>query len=217
MSRVFFIMLPLTMTSLAFLPGTAAADRWQDAYEAKTFTGVGGRTLPYRMLKPEKIEPGKSYPLVLFLHGAGERGTDNSKQLVHGVGAFAKSENRQKYPCFVVAPQCPLERRWVEVDWNLPSHVMPEKPSVPLQLALELVDKLAAELPVDTGRLYITGLSMGGFGTWDAISRWPDHFAAALPICGGGDTSQRRSSRRCPFGRSTAGPTIRSQPAAPRP
>ena len=199
MSRVFFIMLTLTLSSLAFLPDTATADAWQNAYEAKTFTGRDGQTLPYRLLKPEKIEPGKSYPLVLFLHGAGERGTDNCKQLVHGAGAFAKPENRRKYPCFVVAPQCPSERRWVEVDWNLPAHVMPEKPSVPLRLTLELLDKLAAELPVDTGRLYITGLSMGGFGTWDAIARWPDRFAAALPICGGGDTAQAPKLKTLPI------------------
>jgi predicted peptidase len=76
------------------------------------------------------------------------------------------------------------------VDWNLPSHTMPTKPSVPLKLAFELLDKLTAELPVDKQRLYVTGLSMGGFGTWDAIARRPQYFAAAIPICGGGDTAQ---------------------------
>lgn len=146
--------------------------------------------MPYRLLKPEQIEPGQDYPLVLFLHGAGERGTDNALQLVHGAGAFATPESRRNHPCFVVCPQCPLDRRWVEVDWGLPSHTMPKTASVPLTLVFELVDKLAAELPVDKQRLYITGLSMGGFGTWDAIARRPQYFAAAIPICGGGDTAQ---------------------------
>jgi predicted peptidase len=169
---------------------TVGAAAWQDAYSKQEFTGTGGQTLPYRLLKPETIEAGREYPLVLFLHGAGERGTDNSLQLVHGAKTFAAAENRQKHPCFVVCPQCPLKRRWVEVDWNLPSHTMPAKPSVPLGLVFELLDKLTAELPVDKARIYITGLSMGGFGTWDAISRRPDSFAAAVPVCGGGDVAQ---------------------------
>ncbi len=175
------------------------AASWQDAYMVQQYTGVGGQVLPYRLLKPEKIEAGQSYPLLLFLHGAGERGADNARQLLHGVGAFATAENRRKYPCFVVAPQCPVDRRWVEVDWGLPSHTMPKKPSLPLSLAFELTDKLAAELPVDRRRLYITGLSMGGYGTWDAIVRRPQYFAAALPICGGGDTAQAPKLKDLPI------------------
>jgi predicted peptidase len=171
-------------------PRTVGAAAWQDAYSKQEFTGTGGQVLPYRLLKPKMIEPGREYPLVLFLHGAGERGSDNALQLVHGAKTFAATENRQKYPCFVVCPQCPQKRRWVEVDWNLPSHTMPAKPSVPMRLVFELLDKLTAELPVDKQRLYITGLSMGGFGTWDAIARRPDYFAAAVPICGGGDVAQ---------------------------
>ncbi len=175
------------------------AASWQDAYTVHRYAGAGGHVLPYRLLKPKKIEPGQSYPLVLFLHGAGERGSDNAAQLIHGAGAFATPENRRKHPCFVVAPQCPLDRRWVEVDWSLPSHTMPKEPSVPLVLTWELVDKLAAELPVDKRRIYVTGLSMGGFGTWDAIARRPAYFAAALPICGGGDTAQAPKLKNLPL------------------
>lgn len=199
MLRVFFIALPLSITVLAFLRTASAADSWQDAYEVKQYEDDRGRALPYRLLKPEKIEPGKSYPLVLFLHGVGERGTDNAKQLTHGVGEFAKPENRQKYPCFFVAPQCPADDRWGDVDWSLLSRTMPEEPCVPLKLALELVDKLATELPVDRRRLYITGISMGGFGVWDAIERRPDYFAAAMPVCGGGDTAQAPKLKDLPI------------------
>ena len=157
MLRSCFLLLSLSMTVIVMLQSASAADSWQDAYEAKTYQGAGEQALPYRLLKPEKVESGKTYPLVVFLHGAGERGTDNEKQIVYFAHELVKPENRQKYPCFVVCPQCPTQYRWVEVDWGLPSHTMPDKPSVPLTLALELVDKLAANLPVDKSRIYITG------------------------------------------------------------
>jgi predicted peptidase len=189
----------LTMTVSSILRTVSAADSWQDAYETKTYRDAAGQTLPYRFLKPEKIEPGETYPLVLFLHGAGERGADNTQQIVYFAAELIKPENRQKQPCFVVCPQCPTECRWVEVDWGRASHTMPEKPSVPLGLALELVDKLAAEMPVDRSRIYVTGLSMGGFGTWDAIQRRPGFFAAAIPICGGGDAAEAPKLKDLPL------------------
>jgi predicted peptidase len=73
------------------------------------------------------------------------------------------------------------------VDWTAASHKLPDKPSEPLRLALELIEALCEELPIDRGRIYITGLSVGGYGVWDALSRWPELFAAGVPVCGGGD------------------------------
>ncbi|MEN6452398.1 MAG: alpha/beta hydrolase-fold protein [Thermoguttaceae bacterium] len=175
-----------------------AAGTWQDLCDAKTYKSAAGESLPYRLLKPEKIEPGKTYPLVLFLHGAGERGADNAKQLTHGAREFAKADVRRRHPCFVLTPQCPEGKRWVEVDWALPAHTMPAKPSVPMRLALELVDKLVGDLPIDKGRIYVTGLSMGGFGAWDAPLRRPGLFAAAMPVCGGGDLGQAAKFKDMP-------------------
>jgi predicted peptidase len=194
-----FALLPLSLAFLACFQTSAMAETKNDAFAAKEYKSAKGESLPYRFLKPERIEPGKSYPLVLFLHGAGERGIDNAAQLTHGVGELAKPENREKHPCFVVAPQCPSDRRWVEVDWALPSHTIPKTPSVPLTLTFELLDQLTAELPVDKSRIYITGLSMGGFGTWDAIARRPDYFAAAVPVCGGGDAAQASRLKALPI------------------
>ena len=192
------ILLLSSVVSLSLFHTTHAA--WQDLYQAGTHRDAsGGQKLPYRLLKPEKIEPSKRYPLVLFLHGAGERGTDNAAQLVPGAAVFAKPENRQKYPCFVLVPQCPPDRRWVEVHWGLPSHTMPAQPSAPMKLALELVDKLVAELPIDRDRVYVAGLSMGGYGVWDAIQRRPDFFAAAAPICGGGDVAEAPKLKNLPL------------------
>lgn len=157
---------------------------WKSQLSKESFTGSGG-ALPYRLLRPAKEENGKLYPLVVFLHGAGERGTDNETPLVHGVKEFVKL--RESYPCFLIAPQCPEGKRWVEVDWSLPRHDMPATPSEPMKSLVELIDQLSAKLPVDKKRVYATGLSMGGFGTWDLLARYPDRFAAAVAVCGGAD------------------------------
>ncbi len=176
--------LPLILT-LVLSPLALAED-----YEARTFTGADGATLGYRLLSPKTIEPGKKYPLVLFLHGSGERGTDNAKQLMHGPPLFAKPAVREKFPCFVLAPQCPPEKTWSAVKgWTGPSSFN-EEPTEPMKLTLALIDALLKELPVDPDRLYVTGLSMGGYGTWDLLTRAPGRWAAAAPICGGGDVSR---------------------------
>jgi predicted peptidase len=164
----------------------AAADDYRDRFEPRKYDDRGF-TLPYRLLKPKDYVPQEKYPLVVFLHGAGERGNDNVKQLVHGMNNFASDEIMAKYPAFVIAPQCPEDRKWVEVDWRLEAHTLPESPSVSLEAMFRLIDALQQEFAIEAGRIYITGLSMGGYGAWDALARKPELFAAAAPICGGGD------------------------------
>lgn len=189
----------------------------EEPYATFTHTGKDGATLPYRLLTPEKIEAGKRYPVVIFLHGAGERGNDNQKQLKHGAGLFAKPEVRQKFPCYVIAPQCPDGKKWCEVDWGDPKpHQTPAQPSVPMSLLLELIDEFRQRPSVDQARLYVTGLSMGGFGTWDLISRRPTQFAAAVPICGGGDVAAATVLAKMPIwifhgANDTVVKTVRSQ------
>lgn len=159
-------------------------------YTAKSFES-DGESLPYRIMVPPKLEPGKKYPLVLFLHGAGERGDDNEIQLVHAAHEFAHEHRRTQNPAFVVFPQCPTEKRWVESPWDLPSgrDQFDRNPSYAMRLALELVDSLVASKPIDPDRLYVAGLSMGGQGTWFAAVAEPKRFAAMLEVCGGGDPS----------------------------
>jgi predicted peptidase len=165
--------------------------------EKRTFTdGTAG--LSYRLLRPGQVEAGRAYPLVVFLHGAAERGDDNEAQLVHGVAGFAADETRKRHPCFLAAPQCPTTARWVEVDWASASHAMPEEPSEPARLVLGLIDELARELPIDRRRVYVTGLSMGGFGAWDLLCRRPELFAAGLVVCGGGDEKQAEKIAKIP-------------------
>lgn len=165
------------------------------SFEAKTFQDSAGSELDYRILKPADYDTSKSYPLVLFLHGAGERGSDNYSQLTWGVSHFAEPKFRKKYPSFVVAPQVPKGETWAGLpNDNTPSasYTMPlrEKPTRPMKLTIGLLDSLEQNYSIDVSRLYVTGISMGGFGTFDLIQRMPNKFAAAVPICGGGDVSK---------------------------
>ncbi len=179
---------PLLALSLVVLAAAAAAAKSpaEDQFQAAVFHD-GKESLPFRLLAPLNYDAKKQYPVVLFLHGAGERGADNHAQLLHFAAIFAAKENREKYPCFVVAPQCPANQKWCDVDWFAASHIMPEKPAKPLALAIKLLADLEKRYSIDPARRYVMGLSMGGYGTWDALARYPTMFAAGVPICGGAD------------------------------
>jgi predicted peptidase len=188
--------------------GRASVPSIASLFAARTFsgsaggagsTGAGGPPLLYRLLAPPPRQTGL-LPLVLLLHGAGERGSDNASQLKNGAAELLGSPDaRRQFPCYFVLPQCPSDARWVEVDWSASDHVMPPSPSRPLLRVLELLQTLQAELPIDADRVYIVGLSMGGYGVWDLLSRHPEWFAAAVAICGGGDETQAARMRRVPI------------------
>lgn len=162
--------------------------------EAKTYTNAAGASLNYRFRAPVRVETGKRYPLILFLHGSGSRGSDNTRHLVHGWPIISYMIEKKK-ECFFLAPQCPVKQRW----WGFEKGKLTAEPSAQMALVLELLDKTIKERPVDTSRMYVTGLSMGGYGTWDIILRRPDLFAAAMPICGGGDTTLAWKVRSVPI------------------
>jgi predicted peptidase len=162
----------------------------KEVFQARTYRDCQGNELRYRLMLPANYNCCQSYPLVVFLHGAGERGDDNVAQLVHGMKDFASDENRAKYPCIVFAPQCPKEQSWAKIDLKIPKHTMTPEPTGPTKQVLCALAALQTEYNVDRTRIYLTGLSMGGFGTWDLIQRYPGTFAAAIPICGGGDEAQ---------------------------
>ena len=175
-------MIAKTLLALASMATALAAEP-----EAKTFTAADGTEVLYRLAAPEKTEEGKAYPLVLFLHGAGERGADNKAQLKHGAMAILQNAEKLGQPMFVIAPQCPADKTWApyRIDFKIPADEKPKNPL--LDAVLALIEETASKQPVDRDRIYITGLSMGGFGTWDAIESQPKTFAAAIPICGAGD------------------------------
>lgn len=150
--------------------------------------GAEKRLFRYRLLTPARIVAGTKYPVVLFLHGAGERGSDNLRQLKYLPAWMAEPAAREAYPCFVLAPQCRENERWVDVAWGDPqSSPQPPQPGVDLAAALAALEAVLTQEPCDADRIYLTGLSMGGYGTWDLAARMPERFAAAVPICGGGD------------------------------
>jgi predicted peptidase len=156
----------------------------------------GNDTLPYRLLLPENYDPAKKYPLIYFLHGAGERGNDNEKQLTHGAKLFLREEVRKNYPAIVVFPQCAEKSFWSNVDFKVDSSGQRNfffpaggEPTIAMKLARELVNQLLEKYPVDKKRVYVGGLSMGGMGTFEIVRRNPKLFAAAIPICGGGNPS----------------------------
>ena len=145
-------------------------------------------TLPYQLFRSEKAENmTEAVPLVVFLHGAGERGNDNNAQLKHCIHYFQDDTITNQYPFLLLVPQCPEGKRWVNTDWSLPEHQMESEPTAELLFVMHLVDSLVDCCVADTKHIYISGISMGGFGVWDALQRWPDRFAAAIVICGGGD------------------------------
>jgi predicted peptidase len=177
----------ISMSALAQELDPAIASDPVKMFEPRQFADEQRNVLKYRLLKPAGYNVNRKYPLVIFLHGAGERGDDNKVQLVHGMKEFLDPARREKMPCYVVAPQCPTGKKWVEVDWSAPSSKFPEQASDSLGLTIKLVQSMIETAAVDPNRIYITGLSMGGYGTWDAAARHPELFAAAAPICGGGD------------------------------
>ncbi len=187
MKFFFFLLLFASQAALA------QTNNFSEAYEKRMFIR-NGDTLLYRLLTPMKMKAGEKYPVVTFLHGSGERGNDNELQLTHGGKLFADTSLREKFPAYVIFPQCPLSASWTnfrrkskdgvdsEKDQN---EILPEPK--PLQLAKMLIDSFAATPQVNDNRLYIGGLSLGGFGTFEILQGYPNTFAAAFPICGGGD------------------------------
>lgn len=154
---------------------------------------VDGRELKYRLLAPARVEEGRRYPLILFLHGRGECGDDNEKQLLHFAGTMGEKERRDRYPCFLLAPQCPADTSWNDVDWAAMKACGPTaEPLWSQRAVIEALKGVVRSRPVDTDRIYLTGLSMGGFGAWDLACRHPDWFAACVPVCGGGEPASAR-------------------------
>jgi len=158
-------------------------------FSKETFTSNADFTLPYRLQKPEKEKNGETYPLIIFLHGSGERGQDNESQLVHIAPSFMEDSYKKDYPSYVIFPQCPEDHYWGTVDvvdekWYVGES---QKPSEAGQAVLDLIDDFIRKNPVDRSKIYIAGLSMGGFGTLDLIRHRPNMFAAAIAICGGGN------------------------------
>jgi predicted peptidase len=190
------------MKKLLILLLLAFAGHAQISFEKKTFQTKEGQVLPYQILLPKDFKPGKKYPLLVVLHGAGERGTDNDAQMKYGKSVFLDSLNRINYQAIVIFPQCPKESYWSSVKINrstVPTTFVFDY-TAPINWPLQAVIDLVKSIKHDKRRTYIMGLSMGGMGTMEAVSRFPKMFAAANPICGGADlTYVSKYAKRVPL------------------
>jgi predicted peptidase len=171
----------LVLSALLPVPLRAAdaPETGQHAQEMKRQVPIEQRYLLFLPADYGK-EKDKKWPLILFLHGSGERGTDIEIVKKHGPPKIV--ENKKDFPFIVVSPQCDPNKWWD-----------------PFTLA-GLLDEVGEKYSVDADRVYLTGLSMGGFGTWDLASKYPNRFAAIAPICGGSDSVRRvaRSLKEMP-------------------
>ena len=195
MSRAWLVWLVVAM---------AAQAQTVHGFEERKVIYTGGEydkeVFRYRLRKPRKVEKGARYPLILFLHGAGERGHDNKKQMRHFPELWGKRGYAEAYDCFILAPQCRTGRKWVSVPWDgIESEPLPKRPSHQMQAALMALDRTLKEHPVDRDRLYLTGLSMGGYGSWYLAARFPKRFAAVAPICGGGPVESAARLKELPL------------------
>lgn len=196
----------LTLLALvAILVGTNAATTQEALGEqdsapqqrtllARTFEATSGLVLPYRIHYPADFSPAKQYPLLLFMHGAGERGSDNQLQLFHGGDMLATAPELAEV--IIVAPQCPAGEWWADIDHDLSKRNLlemnPAPPTTAPMLAVEeLVGALVGLGFVDTTRIYGVGMSMGAMGLFDLVCRHPQMFAAVQPICGAVNTGER--------------------------
>ena len=177
----------MRLTSLALIMLCSAlpcaAQDVIDGFVARTYRN-GSQSMPYRLFIPPGYKPGIKYPLVLWLHGAGGAGSDNRQQILAdqtlGTRTWTRPQNQAKHPAFVLVPQSPTN--WVS---NGLDRLSPE-----MSMVLSVLDTVRAEFNIDASRIYVAGQSDGGMGTWNVIIQRPSLFAAAIPLCGGGDPSR---------------------------
>ena len=187
---------PALVVALLLASATPAAGQDEvDGFAARVLKGANGAALPYRLFVPDPEARARPLPLIVYLHGSGGAGRDNLKQIsggnTNGTHVWTTAELQRRHPTFVVAPQLPEEEQWAApgLDQLAPY----------ASLMVELVASLAKEFRIDADRIYLTGQSRGGRGTWDIASKRPELFAAAVPLCGDGNASRVIAARDLPI------------------
>ena len=196
-------------------PKNTSAPLAKHSYVKKVFTNTQGEQLVYYLYIPSNYTPHQKYPLVLLLHGGGEKSNPkntpaqnqavilNQPYVQVWTSAYILPDNpaiQQHWPSFVVVPQITTAQQWVDANVRKGSYVQTQQPTTVLTMTLQLLDALQREYTgIDANRRYITGISSGAFGVWDAIERWPDYFAAAAPLAGAGDPSKVAGIKNLPI------------------
>jgi len=184
-----------SLSTVLLLPRQIVVPQEDSIFQAKIYKNSRRKTMPYRLFVPQGYRKQNKYPLVLWLHGGAGRGNDNLKQITGGntIGShvWTEPQSQSRYACLVVAPQCPDDQFWATIEAARPTEY--------LQQVVELLSELQQTFSIDPARLYVTGQSLGGFGTWSIITEYPRMFAAAVPICGGGDQSAASKLTQMPI------------------
>lgn len=180
---------------LVVAPAAVQAQDVVDGFVARSFKGSDGVSMPYRVFIPDDEARKKPLPLVVYLHGGGGAGADNLKQIsggnTLGTHTWTTPEAQRKHPAYVLAPQLPQGEQW--------AHPASEALSPHADVVRQMIAALTREFSLDADRIYLTGQSLGGQGTWDIISKRVDLFAAAVPLCGNGNASRVAAARRMPI------------------
>ncbi|MCP3933660.1 MAG: prolyl oligopeptidase family serine peptidase [Bacteroidetes bacterium] len=159
--------------------------------------------LPYRLYIPERYGSTKKYPLVLYLHGGGSRGKDNTSQIELGAEKLTEKKVQVIQQCFVLAPQCPKGSQWLNTIFKITPFTNVNQDKIPesdsMKMIIRIIKNLFNEFSIDQNRIYVTGPSMGGSGTWDIITRYPYIFAAAVPVNGVSDPSKAHKISHLPI------------------
>ena len=183
------------MMAVLLISTVATGQEAVDGFMARVHVGERGTKMPYRLYVPDERVRARPLPLVVYLHGGGGAGNDNLRQISGGNTAgtrlFASASVQAKHPAFVVAPQMPAGDSWSNFDSDTPGSYA--------TLVLELIAMLSKEFKIDADRVYLTGQSLGGGGTWDLVSKRPNVFAAAVPLCGNGNAQRVRAARNVPI------------------
>lgn len=204
-SLVGFVVALSMLLSMIHVAADELANPAAEIMSKETFVSSDNTTLPYRLYVPEDYNAEKEYSFLLFLHGAGDRGGNNESQVAVNTGLLNRIITGETITYngevinsskefIIVAPQCQRDYQWVDTSWSVtpdPSYKLDEVPQSQYMTAVvELIADMQSRYNLNSSRMYVTGLSMGGFGTWDLLMRYPDLFAAAIPMGGAGDTSK---------------------------
>lgn len=185
--RFFMLFLCVILLTAMPFPASARGADVQDSIDEYYDHEDTGVTIPYRLIVPETYTPKSKFPLVVFFHGAGERGFENRNQLNNCVQQIA--DNMPK--AIILVPQCAHENQWVDTPWSEGSYSVDHVPeSDELCAVMDLLAEIMQSYSVDKDKVYAAGISMGGYAVWDVMVRHNDVFAAGVAVCGGGDPSK---------------------------